>query len=186
VTAEFLRNERMTEPRTPQTDVEVPKERPVDWPLLRRLRYFGGVGLLCALGAIAVELWVGDVQGDRALNVYASPGWTALGPVLRGLAFGIPVAGLVIGGLLPLYRHRYGGALIGLLAYFALLAGLVLGARIGETRYPSGGGVGGFELFQGLALFVGFGVVAALLGMEARSMALGEPDDGSTWSWPSW
>jgi len=176
----------MTEPDTPGAETGASTLRPVDWPLWRRIRLFGGVGLVCTVIALLIELLFADVHGGRAVNVYDTLGWTDLRGVLWGLALALPASGLMIAVALPLYRWRYGGVLVGLLGYCAFLAGIIAGMSIGAPHHPDPGPLDTLEIVQLLVGFVGFGVMAVAIGQEARSLALGEPDADSSFSWPSW
>ena len=161
--------------RPPRTTALQAKPAPVDWPLGRRLRYVGGTAVLCAIGAVAVELVFADVPGRRSRNLYDSTGWSPLAPTLRGASLGIILAGITGAIALPLFRRHCGGALVGLLAYVAFCVGLVLGSAWDDWRtlFPTGT----FERWQGMVLFVGFGAMFALLGMQMRPLALGKPAD---------
>jgi hypothetical protein len=133
-----------------------------------------------------IELLFADLHGGRAVSVYDTLGWTDLGPVLGSLALAGPAVGLMVAVALPLYRWRYGGVVVGLLGYLAFLAGLIAGLMIGAP-HPSGtASPSTFEIIQGFVGFVCIGVIAALVGQDGRSMALGEPDDGSSGSWWIW
>jgi hypothetical protein len=139
---------------------------------------------MCAALCVVIELLFADVRGGRSLNVYDPLGWTPLAPALWSIALGIPAGGLMVAVALPLYRRRYGGVVVGLLTYLTFLAGVIAGGMLSNPRHHAAPSPGKFEFIQGLVLFICLGVMAALLGQEGRSMALGQPDDGSSWSWP--
>jgi hypothetical protein len=151
-------------------------ERPVDWPLWRRVRYRGGVALGCAAIALVIELLFADIPGGRSLNAYSTRGWSPLWPLVRGLPIGLVAGGVVAGLGLPLFKHRWGGAVVGIMVYLAFLSGFVLGARAGSSSSRAVSGEE-FAWWQALALFVGFGVVFAILATQMRSAALGKEED---------
>jgi hypothetical protein len=145
----------------------------VTWPVWHRLRYFGGAGVLCAAAAIAVELFIADIPGGRAFNQFSRTGSSPLWPTLAVTGVAIATSGVAIGALLPLYRHRYGGAVIGLIVYLIIIA-----TAFAIGRDPTGVRSDG-ELWQLVVVLLGFGVIAALSGSEARPLALGKPDESS-------
>ena len=165
-------------------DTETP-ERPVDWPLWRRVRLCGGVALACAAIAVAIELLFADIPGGRAVNAYSPRGWSPLWPIVRGLPIGLVAGGVVAGVGLPLYKYRWGGAILGVIVYLALLAGLVFGGRGGLSTTGTESS-DAFGVWQAVALFVGFAAISAILATELKPAALGreleETENTSYWS----
>ena len=151
---------------------------PVDWPLWRRLRFFGGIGAGCAIIVVAVLFLTGDAGSGRTVNQYSTAGWMPLGPYARALGAGIIASGLLIGACLPIYRYRFGGALLGVAVYLLIVVSVWL---LAANR---GGPVESDGPWQATIIFVGLGVMAALLGLEARALALGEPEELSSESPP--
>jgi hypothetical protein len=153
---------------------------PVEWPVGRRLRYCGGMSLLCATLFAILELVFGDVAGGQSRNFYSPTGWSPLGPTLRAMSFALVGGGLTLGLTLPLFRRRYGGALVGIFVYVAFVLGLELGWGGSSPHFPTGT----FERWQLATLLIGGGAMFALLAVQMRPMALGEPVDVTTLNEP--
>ena len=155
---------------------------PVEWPIRRRLRYFGGIAVLCTVILTILELVFGDVAGGWSRNFYSPTGRSPLGPSLRGMSLALVSGGLTLGLVLPLFRRRYGGALVGILVYLAFVLGMELGWSGSSPRFAAGT----FERWQIATVFIGMGTMFALLGVQMRPMALGEAvdvaTDNGTWS----
>ncbi len=150
---------------------------PIRWGLWRRLRYFGGIGVASALTCSAVLRLGSAAFGDR--DPRSLTGWRSPDDV-RFLSAGIVAAGLVFAVLLPLYRWRYGGAVIGVvgvLSFVGVGSLMSAGDGLGLSGRPQ-------ALWQGTALLVLVAIMVAVSANEARSHILGEADEAGSGSPP--
>jgi hypothetical protein len=152
--------------------------RLIDRPLLGRLKVGFFAGICAAAGVIAFELLFADFKGGRALNKYSATGDMPLWPTVAAWAVALPLVGTLTTSLLPLYRRRYGGVVVGvvLLAVFLLSSILVWKPRGFTPRVPS---------VHAIVLLCVFFFVAGLFGHLSRDGVLGEespdraPDEAS-------
>jgi hypothetical protein len=153
---------------------------PVEWRLRRRVRYFGGLGLLCGIVVAAITLLFADIPGGRSFNKYGSPAWNPLWPELAALLTVPPLAGTAAAILLPLYRRRHGGVWVGLgtlagTVGILMLAGAtwrLLAGRALQIGIPSHWGA--LEWTQSGVAVGGLVIVAVSVAVSMRGEALGE------------
>jgi hypothetical protein len=139
----------------------------VDWPLFRRIRFFAGVGLLCAAGAIGVELLFADIPNGLAFNRFSPSGTSPLWPGIRFLALWISASGLAIAVLLPILRWRYGGYLLGV-----LVVSLAIPAKLIASRHLTAHAA---PLWQDIVIFIAIAAMGASTADGMRASALGQP-----------
>src|SRR4051794_18321645 len=106
---------------------------PVDWPVLRRVRVVGGIGLGCAAIAIGITLLLADIPNGLAFSKYSPNGTTDLWPAVVFVGLWLTASGLAGAILLPLYRWRFGGHLIGIIVVILSVPADLLAYRHSTT-----------------------------------------------------
>jgi hypothetical protein len=139
---------------------------PVDWSLWRRVRFFGGIGVVCAFLAIGLELLIADIPNGRAFSRFSSAG-APLWPLIWFVGLWTSASGLAVALLLPLYRWRHGGKVIGL-----AVSSLAVPADLMTPREPPSVG-SSFALWQLVVVSLAWATMAASLADSMRDSALG-------------
>jgi hypothetical protein len=146
-----------------------PNLPPVDWPLLLRIRFFAGTGLLCAAVAVGVQLLFADIPNGVAFSKYSPTLTTPLWPSVWFVAIWISASGLAIAILLPVYRWRYGGHVIGVIVVIlAIPAALISPNHEPPSAAPA-------PPWQMIVALLAFAAIGASTADSMRSYALGHP-----------
>ncbi len=98
---------------------------PIAWSLPRRLRYFGGMAMVATAVVIGMELLRADITNGRAFTILSPFGVPLWSHLLR-VAVTLPLVGVAVAILLPLYRHRFGPPVIGAVVTGFFMALVVL------------------------------------------------------------
>jgi hypothetical protein len=137
----------------------------VTWPAWRRVRWFGLVAMLIAVLILVFEALFADWTNGRSFNQYTPGGWSPLAPALLLAGIGIPLGGIALGLLLPLYRHRLGAAVIGPAVLAAIVLPVILASPVSGASSPD-------TPWQRWLLIVGTIIVSVVIASSGRRVFL--------------
>jgi hypothetical protein len=150
-----------------------PDDRPpIAWSLWERVRAFTGIGVLLALGINAITLVLADIPAGVVPTKFHPEG-APLWPLVADQAVMFPLAGLAAALLLPLYRYKGGGRVVGSLVFMVLLTSSMLVDGIGEWNFSA---VEGWQRAAALGLMMVFG---GFCGAQASGFVLHGKDHNS-------
>jgi hypothetical protein len=95
----------------------------VRWPLWRRVRWGLSYGVTIGSVVFLVSLLFTDWSNGL---VYERAGPYDLNALMASRLIGMPLAGVVVGALLPVAARRYGGYLLGPIVFFVILLPAIL------------------------------------------------------------
>jgi hypothetical protein len=154
-----------------------PDDRPpIAWSLWERVRAFAGVGVLVALGIIAITMVLADVRAG-VVHTKIHPEGQPLWPMVSDYAVMFPLAGLTAALLLPLYHSKRGGVVVGSLVFIVCLIRPMLVDGLGDWDFSR------VETWQFVAALAVTMVVGGFFGGRASSFVLHgndhKSDDGA-------